>query len=125
MNTRQMAGSEVDVNGILNRVKDLTSMKNDRALALLFGVKPNTLSGWRERNSMSYERLFAVCEVLKLDMNFVVLNREPAISAAKLEIYLQMLDQTVNIIKNVSGSLAGNASDNLEDNENSQVKQAV
>jgi phage repressor protein C with HTH and peptisase S24 domain len=47
---------------VLDKLVELKGLKNDAALARLFGVKANTVTSWRKRNSIPYKEIVALCE---------------------------------------------------------------
>lgn len=53
-----------NVDLIIGRAKQGLGIKTDRALASYFGIKPNTISAWKKRNSVNYELLFTKCASL-------------------------------------------------------------
>jgi hypothetical protein len=53
-----------NVDLIIERAKQGLGIKTDRALASYFGIKPNTISAWKKRNSVNYELLFTKCASL-------------------------------------------------------------
>ena len=55
------------VQNIIDRAKKGLKIKTDSALASYFGVKPNTISAWKKRNSINYELLFAKCADIHKD----------------------------------------------------------
>lgn len=56
-----------DKKEILERVKVAKNLASDAILAHFLGIKPSTLSNWKARNSIDYDKLFSKCEDLNLD----------------------------------------------------------
>lgn len=56
-----------NANKIIDRLKKGLSIKTDSALAKHLGVKPNTISAWKSRNSINYDLIFAKCDDLRKD----------------------------------------------------------
>lgn len=59
-----------NVNKILDRVKLLFSLESDADLADFLGVSPPTVSNWRARESIPYEKIISKCEGKSLDWIF-------------------------------------------------------
>lgn len=59
-----------DVNKILDRIKLLFSLVSDAELAEFMDVSPPTVSNWRTRGSVPYEKIIAKCEGKSLDLIF-------------------------------------------------------
>ncbi len=55
------------VNKIIDRLKKGLAIKTDSALAKHLGVKPNTISAWKSRDSINYDLIFAKCDDLRKD----------------------------------------------------------
>jgi len=56
---------------ILNKIKELKGLKNDAALARLFKVKANTITNWRQRNSIPYNYIVTLCEHEKWSISWL------------------------------------------------------
>ncbi len=54
---------------ILEKLKLRLGIKKGMELAEAFNVKANTLSSWKMRNSIPYERILRLCEQYQLDLN--------------------------------------------------------
>lgn len=52
---------------IIDRLKKGLNLKTDLSLASHLGVKPNTISAWKKRNSINYELIFAKCANIRKD----------------------------------------------------------
>lgn len=57
----------MDKNLILNRLKEAKKITSETQFANFLGIKPSTLSSWRQRNSIDFEKLFANCEEISID----------------------------------------------------------
>lgn len=54
---------------ILQNVKYYFGFKTNLELARFLGVKPNTISTWKKRNSLDYYRLIVICKLHNVDFN--------------------------------------------------------
>ncbi len=63
------------VNEILDEIKRLKKLKTDTSLAILFNVKPNTVSNWRKRNTIPYEQVITICEKENIDIRTILLGK--------------------------------------------------
>lgn len=68
---------------IIDNIKSHLGFKTDAQLADYFGVKPNTISTWRERNSVPNNHLIAKRDELNLGE---ILNHEKAMPTNKKDI---------------------------------------
>jgi len=57
-------------NLILDRLKSVLNIRTDLALANYLGVKANTISTWKSRNTLDYELIFAKCDYI--DLNWLI-----------------------------------------------------
>jgi phage repressor protein C with HTH and peptisase S24 domain len=68
-----------DVKKILERFKQALNIYTDSSLAEYLGIKPNTISTWRARNTIDFELLFSKCE--DININWLLTGEgEPYIS---------------------------------------------
>lgn len=65
MKSSQFANN-IDKSLIINRIKKAKNFSSDRELADFLGVKPNTISSWKDRNSIDYDLIFAKCDGIDL-----------------------------------------------------------
>lgn len=66
--------SSHNANKIIDNLKERLGLQTDKELALLLNVKPNTLSTWRKRESISYEHVLSLCKKRGLDLNDIFDN---------------------------------------------------
>lgn len=52
---------------VLNRLKEAYNIRKDTELAALLGVSKSTLSNWSSRNTIDYDKVFALCEHINID----------------------------------------------------------
>ncbi|MDR0230336.1 MAG: helix-turn-helix domain-containing protein [Flavobacteriaceae bacterium] len=70
---------------IIKRLKHLLGYKTDIELAELLNVKPNTISSWKARNTMQFEKIIDVCKNNKIDLNELFLSNPHAIFNVDVE----------------------------------------
>lgn len=58
-----------DASFILKKLKNYLQVRTNIELADLLGIKPNTISTWKKRNSMDYELIVSVCEKYGINLN--------------------------------------------------------
>lgn len=58
---------------VIKKLKELLDIKTDFELAKLLDVKPNTVSSWKSRESLHFEKIIALCEMHKIDLNTLFL----------------------------------------------------
>lgn len=55
--------------GVIRRLKEFLKIKTDLELATILGVKPNTISSWKKRNSLQFETIIELCKKSNIDLN--------------------------------------------------------
>jgi phage repressor protein C with HTH and peptisase S24 domain len=60
-------GNNNDKNLIISRIKLAYNLKTDTELARFLGVSPNTITNWKDRNSINYDLIFTNCVKLNYD----------------------------------------------------------
>lgn len=60
----------MDKSLILNEIKQYLNLKSDKDFADFLDIKQNTLSSWRSRNTMDYERLISKCDFIDANWLF-------------------------------------------------------
>lgn len=58
-----------NANLIIQRIKQNLNIKNDKELSLMLDIKPNTLSTWRKRDTLDFNKIISFCEINDLDLN--------------------------------------------------------
>jgi phage repressor protein C with HTH and peptisase S24 domain len=61
---------DVDKALILNQIKKYLKFKNDKDFAEFLGIKQNTLSTWKSRNTIDYEKIIEKCDFV--DANWLL-----------------------------------------------------
>ena len=62
---------------ILDRIISTEGLKNDADLAKLFNVAASTVSSWRTRDSIPYEKIIAFCVSKNISLNHIFLGEGP------------------------------------------------
>lgn len=75
----------VHVNEVITRLKQLLGYKSDLELAQVLEIKPNTLSTWKKRETLAYDKIIAVCKKYKIDLNDLFLAQPNAILNINLD----------------------------------------
>ena len=75
----------LDTNDVIKRLKQLLGFKTDLELANLLEIKPNTLSSWKIRDTVRYDKIIEVCKKNKIDLNEVFLVHPNAVYKVNLE----------------------------------------
>lgn len=75
----------LDANDVISRLKHLLGFKTDLELANLLEIKPNTLSSWKIRDTMRYDKIIEVCKQQKIDLNELFLVHPNAVYKVDLE----------------------------------------
>lgn len=75
----------LDANDVIRRLKQLLGFKTDLELANLLGIKPNTLSSWKIRETLRYDKIIEVCKEHRIDLNELFLTHPNAVYKGNLE----------------------------------------
>ncbi|RNL84089.1 hypothetical protein ED312_14190 [Sinomicrobium pectinilyticum] len=59
----------VDVTLLLKKLKNHLGIQTNIELSRVLDVKPNTISTWKRRNSLDYELIISICNMLDIDLN--------------------------------------------------------
>lgn len=71
------------MNSILGRLKSALGLSTDMALAERLGVAQNTMSMWKARGILDYEKLIPLCEQNGLSLDWIISGRETAPGVAE------------------------------------------
>jgi hypothetical protein len=61
---------------IIQGIKRKLGIKSDKKLCLMLGIKQNTLSTWRKRDTLDFNKIISFCEQNNLDLNEVFFQEE-------------------------------------------------
>lgn len=75
----------LDANEVIRRLKQLLGLKTDIELANLLEIKPNTLSSWKIRDTMRYDKIIEACKQHKIDLNELFLVHPNAVYNVNLD----------------------------------------
>jgi len=70
---------------VIGRLKQLLGYKNDLELANVLGIKPNTLSSWKIRETLRYDKIIEICKANKIDLNDLFLTHPNSILNVDVE----------------------------------------
>lgn len=56
---------------IIQTIKDSLGIKNDKEFCKILDIKQNTLSTWRKRDTLDFNKIISICEENNLDLNEV------------------------------------------------------
>ena len=63
-------------NNLIERLKSELSIKRDKDLCRLLDIKHNTLSTWKKRDTLDFNKILALCEKHNLNLNFIFFEEE-------------------------------------------------
>ncbi|MGK4568242.1 helix-turn-helix domain-containing protein [Flavobacterium sp. 3HN19-14] len=61
---------------VIDRLKKLLKIKRDAQLADVLGVRANTISTWKKRDTLDYDAILSICELYELDLTWFFLIRK-------------------------------------------------
>ncbi|MCT8340294.1 helix-turn-helix domain containing protein [Flavobacteriaceae bacterium TK19130] len=61
---------------IIDRLKKLLNLSSDKALCEVLDIKPNTLSTWKRRKTLDFNKVIALCNKHELNLNYVFFGEE-------------------------------------------------
>lgn len=61
---------------IIDRLKEELSINTDKNLCKLIDIKPNTLSTWKKRDSLDFNKVIELCEKRNLDLNYIFFDEK-------------------------------------------------
>lgn len=80
---------------IIKKLKQLLGLKTDLELANILHVKPNTVSSWKSRETLQYEKIILLCKENKIDLNdlfFDETNRANSTDLQKRKVKMVSVD---------------------------------
>lgn len=82
---------------IINRLKEKFSLKNETQVAKLLNVEQNTLSSWKKRNKIPYEKLDELAVENKLSLDWVLSGKESTENLELLQSFNQLTKEKQEI----------------------------
>lgn len=58
----------------IERLKESLEISKDKELVEALGIKQNTLSTWKSRNTLDYSVIISFCEERGIDLNYIFLG---------------------------------------------------
>lgn len=66
----------VKIDTILERLYNKLDIKNNADFCKRYDIKPNTLSNWRARNSVPYDKIFEIIKNEKISFDYIFLGKD-------------------------------------------------
>lgn len=63
-------------NNLIERLKSELSIKKDKDLCIMLDIKHNTLSTWKKRDTLDFNKILALCEKHNLDLNYIFFEEQ-------------------------------------------------
>jgi hypothetical protein len=91
----------MDKSLILNKLKKHFNFKNDFEFAEYLGIEQNTLSSWKNRNTLNYDKIIAKCTDLKSILILTGKDEEfdSALNSNKKEVQLITNNSDISLLK--------------------------
>lgn len=70
-------------NNLIDRLKAELFIKKDKDLCMLLGIKHNTLSTWKKRDTLDFNKILELCEKHDLDLNYIFFEEEESLKEEK------------------------------------------
>ncbi|MDD2896899.1 MAG: helix-turn-helix domain-containing protein [Aliarcobacter sp.] len=61
---------------IINSLKEILNLKNDIELAQYLNISAGAIPNWKARNKIPYEEIFTICELKRIDPNYVFYGKK-------------------------------------------------
>ena len=61
---------------VIERIKNELLLTSDKALCKLLDIKPNTLSTWKKRDTLDFNKVIALCNERQLNLNYIFFGEE-------------------------------------------------
>lgn len=62
---------------IIENLKEKLGLKKDKELCEFFGIKQNTLSTWKKRNTLDYKKIIQLCFENNIDLESIFYRKKP------------------------------------------------
>jgi len=70
---------------ILDRIMEIEGISTDVELAKILDTKQNTLSNWRKRDSIPYDKIIQYCDMKSISLDFIFKGQKVEIEPDKKE----------------------------------------
>jgi len=90
---------------LIDKIKVLENVSNDKDVAKILGVKPDTLSQWKKRNKIPYAELIKYCSLQNVNLDSIFKNNQKMTSNGNIVNNSNMIGNINNsniVIKNNS-----------------------
>src|SRR5690606_27314989 len=61
---------------IIQRIRQGLNINSDKEFCLMLGIKQNTLSTWKKRDTLDFNKIISLCEQNNLDLNEIFFNED-------------------------------------------------
>jgi len=61
----------IDINSVLDKLKEFFNIKNDKDLSIKLGFKESTVNSWRQRNTLNFQKVIEVAIKNNIDLNYL------------------------------------------------------
>ncbi|MBT0606692.1 helix-turn-helix domain-containing protein [Aequorivita echinoideorum] len=83
---------------MIKRLKKELKIKKDKDLCQLLDIKHNTLSTWKKRDTLDFNKVLALCEERNLDLNYIFFEEEFEEEKPGTEVNETPSEKTISII---------------------------
>lgn len=73
------------IDSIIKKLKQSLGLKTDLELANVLHVKPNTVSSWKSRQTLQYEKIILLCKDNKIDLNELFLSESSDVNCGNIQ----------------------------------------
>ena len=83
-----------NANNIIIRLKEELHISADKEICQLLDIKPNTLSTWKKRETLDFNKVIGLCEERNLDLNYIFFDERQSSDIQKDDaFYNQVADE--------------------------------
>lgn len=101
--TKQNMEGIISSTEVLTRLKILLGVRSAKELAHIFNLKPNTISSWKKRNTLSYSKVIEICRQHEIDLNalFYTTYQNIAINKSYIPVPIVYIDDYLEYYLNL------------------------
>lgn len=85
----------IELSGILDRISKLEGVKTDADIAHILKVSPQTMSTWKRRGTVPYERICAFCSAKSHSLDYVIFGDK----AAPTEVSVDLVNEVIAALR--------------------------